>query len=139
MTTIAYKDGIIAYDSRATRGDLISCDNANKCFKYKGVLFFICGAVADAKHLAECYVENKQPNQNADIAAYVVDNGRVFRVGIDGGVFFVEDSRNVDAMGSGCLSALTAMDMGADAITAVKMAAKRDVNTGGKIRHYKVK
>ena len=30
MTTIAYKDGIIAYDSRAMRGDCILTDNIDK-------------------------------------------------------------------------------------------------------------
>ena len=30
MTTIAYKDGVIAYDSRTTRGTVISDDDCEK-------------------------------------------------------------------------------------------------------------
>ena len=38
------------------------------------------------------------------------------------------------AIGSGADHAITAMDMGASAIGAVEMAAKRDTGTGGIIR-----
>lgn len=31
MTTIAYKDGVIAYDGRQTRNDRIVSDSAAKC------------------------------------------------------------------------------------------------------------
>lgn len=42
------------------------------------------------------------------------------------------------AIGSGMYYALTAMDCGCSAEEAVKMAAKRDVNTGGEIRIFKI-
>ena len=45
MTTIAYKDGVIAYDSRVTRGDLITDDDCDKCIERDGVnQYGRCGA-----------------------------------------------------------------------------------------------
>ncbi len=41
-------------------------------------------------------------------------------------------------LGSGGCYALTAMDMGATAKEAVKMAMKRDTGTGGRVRTYKL-
>ena len=41
MTTIAYKDGVIAYDGRQTRNDRIVSDTAQKCQVVDGVSFFL--------------------------------------------------------------------------------------------------
>lgn len=41
------------------------------------------------------------------------------------------------AIGSGAKHALTAMDLGLDAKEAVKMAMKRDIYTGGRIRTFR--
>jgi len=139
MTTIAYKDGVIAYDSRSSRGDLIANDNYNKCANSNGVLFFYSGSVSDLPYLIDCYTNGATPPKFADICAFVVDKGNVHRVGTDDGEFWKEYAAPVDAIGSGCKHALTAMDCGLSAIDAVKMAVKRDTGTGGKIRHYKVK
>lgn len=139
ITTIAYKDGIIAYDSRATRGNLIATDNYDKCAKADGVLFFFSGAAGDVRHLVDAYLKGVTPPKEADIYAIVVDQGVVYRAGTDGGLFWKEKASAYDAIGSGYAHALTAMDCGLSAIEAVKMAAKRDTGTGGKIRHYKVK
>ena len=139
MTTIAYKDGIIAYDSRATRGDLISTDDFDKCAKAGGALFFFSGTVSDLKYLIDGYFKGEVPPKTADIGGFAVEKGKVYRVGACDGEFWKEDARNIDASGSGYAHALTAMDCGLSAIEAVKMAAKRDTGTGGKIRHYKVK
>lgn len=139
MTTIAYKDGIIAYDSRATRGNLIADDNYNKCVNVDGLLFFFAGSVCDLKHLIDGYVKGIDPPKSSDICAFVVDAGKVYRIGTDEGLLWKDDVLPIDAAGSGYAHAMTAMDCGLSAIEAVKMAAKRDTGTGGKIRHYKVK
>lgn len=55
MTTIAYKDGVIAYDSRVTRSGTIVSDNAPKCQVVDGVSFFLSGAVCDEKALIAAY------------------------------------------------------------------------------------
>lgn len=139
MTTIAYRDGIIAYDSRATRGKLVADDNFNKCAKVDGLLFFFCGSVSDLQYLIDGYTKGAEPPKSSDICAFVVDKGEVYRAGTDEGVFWKEAASPIDATGSGFAHALTAMDCGLSAFEAVKMAAKRDSATGGKIRQYKVK
>jgi len=60
---------------------------------------------------------------------------------ISGGRMFKtpESSKSVFAIGSGQDHALTAMDCGLSAKEAIKMAAKRDVNTGGRVRTFKIK
>lgn len=47
MTTIAYKDGVIAYDSQITRGNTITYDDYEKCVERNGVRLICSGAVSD--------------------------------------------------------------------------------------------
>jgi len=47
MTTIAYKDGVIACDSRITSGSLIVDDNEIKMVKKGDVVFFLAGSTSD--------------------------------------------------------------------------------------------
>ena len=53
-------------------------------------------------------------------------------------LFLLSGAENQWLFGSGCDSAFTATDCGLNARDAVMMSAKRDVNTGGKIRTFKV-
>lgn len=59
------------------------------------------------------------------------DDGRVWRS-------TVSDTDPI-VIGSGADHAITAIDCGKTVREAVKMAAKRDVHTGGKIRVYRVR
>lgn len=139
MTTIAYKDGVIAYDSRGTRGDIISNDNLDKRVMSDGIAFFMAGSVADYKHLIDGYTKGARPPKESDVDALIVDKGVVYRAGTGDGEFWFHPAQPVDAIGSGTRFALTAMDCGLSARDAVKMAAKRDTGTGGKIRTFKIK
>lgn len=47
MTTIAYKDGVIAYDSRVTRGSLIDHDDFEKLIHRNGHRFLLTGSGPD--------------------------------------------------------------------------------------------
>ncbi|QOI04594.1 Ntn hydrolase family protein [Pseudomonas savastanoi] len=136
MTTIAYKDGVIAYDSRQTRGGAIVSDDCSKCEVVGGVSFFLSGCVCDEKALIAAYfgTPSKDPVESS---GFVVDGGRLMMVGHDDktGIWKQDlDSSNPDAIGSGAAYALAAMDMGASAEEAVKAAMKRDVYTGGTVR-----
>lgn len=117
MTTIAYKDGVIAYDSRQTRGGSIVSDNCSKCEQVNGVLFFLSGAVCDERALIAAYLGT--PSKEAvECSGFVVDNGKLMMVGHDDktGVWRQPlDPANPDAIGSGSAYALAAMDMGASA------------------------
>lgn len=136
MTTIAYKDGVIAYDSRQTRSDRIVSDNSPKCQVVDGVSFFLSGAVCDERALIAAYFGTPSPVP-VECSGYAVDAGKLMLVGHDDktGIWKQDlDLSNPDAIGSGAQYALAAMDMGATAEEAVAAAAKRDVYTGGTIR-----
>lgn len=136
MTTIAYKDGVIAYDSRQTRGGAIVSDDCRKCEIVNGVSFFLSGCVCDEKALIAAYFGT--PSKEAvECSGFVVDNGKLMMVGHDDktGVWRQPlDPANPDAIGSGSAYALAAMDMGASAEEAVRAAMKRDIHTGGTVR-----
>ncbi|MCF5708964.1 proteasome subunit beta [Pseudomonas syringae] len=136
MTTIAYKDGVIAYDSRQTRGGAIVSDDCRKCEIVNGVSFFLSGCVCDEKALIAAYfgTPSKDP---VECSGFVVDNGKLMMVGHDDktGIWRQPlDPANPDAIGSGSAYALAAMDMGASAEEAVRAAMKRDIYTGGTVR-----
>ena len=140
MTTIVYKDGVIAYDSRMTAGSMIYNDKYNKRINQGGVSFFLTGAVADHQTLVDMYL-NKIPVRDLESQALVYDKGVVYNIEADEGRFFITplNKDDMEAIGSGSKYAYTAMDMGATAKEAVKMAMKRDTNTGGRIREVKLK
>lgn len=141
MTTIAYKDGVIAYDGRQTRNDRIVSDTAQKCQVVDGVSFFLSGAVCDEKALIAAYFGTPSIVP-VECSGYVVDGGKLMMVGHDDktGIWKQElDQSNPDAIGSGSAYALAAMDMGASAVDAVRAAMKRDIYTGGTIRTMTIK
>lgn len=140
MTTIAYKDGVIACDSRQTRGGCIVSDDVVKCQAMDGVSFFLSGAVCDEKALIAAYFGTPLLVP-VECSGYVVDGGRLQMVGHDDktGVWRQDlDPANPDAIGSGSAYALAAMDMGASAEEAVRAAMKRDIYTGGKVVTFRV-
>lgn len=141
MTTIAYKDGVIAYDGRQTRNDRIVSDTAQKCQVVDGVSFFLSGAVCDEKALIAAYFGTPSAVP-VECSGYAVDGGKLMMVGHDDktGLWKQElDPSNPDAIGSGSAYALAAMDMGANAVGAVRAAMKRDIYTGGTIRTMTIK
>ncbi|NWB08943.1 proteasome subunit beta [Pseudomonas sp. D5002] len=136
MTTIAYKDGVIAYDSRQTRGGVIVTDDAEKSELVNGVRFFLAGAVCDMPALIAAYFGTPSPVA-VECSGYVLDSGRLILVGHDDktGIWKQDlDLSNPDAIGCGSAYALAAMDMGTSAEGAVRVAMKRDIYTGGTIR-----
>lgn len=136
MTTIAYKDGVIAYDSRQTRSGVIVSDDTEKSELVNGVRFFLAGAVCDIPGLIAAYFGTPSPVP-VECSGYAVDGGKLMMVGHDDktGIWKQElDLSNPDAIGCGAPYALAAMDMGASAEEAVRAALKRDIYTGGKVR-----
>ena len=144
MTTIAYKDGIVAYDSRITEGSFVVDNNCDKMRKVQGLTFFVCGDVAGENALIRSYVNGACTEEDAETAAHsmawVVDGGIIYRLLTLEGELYIEPQRpgNHIALGSGTPFAIGAMDAGASAMEAVKIAAQRDVATGGKIRTWKI-
>lgn len=141
MTTIAYADGVIAYDSRCCAGSTIVDNDYNKRIDMSGAVFIFAGSTAHHEKAAKAFFEDDDECGELDAEALVYHAGKLYTLCIENEKIF-RSPQPLDrcfALGSGTHHALTAMDMGADAKAAVKMAAKRDVGTGGRIRTIKVK
>jgi hypothetical protein len=139
MTTIAYRDGVIAFDSRVCEDDLILSDSYNKSYESDALNIFYAGDVLMLPALIECLKGGEAPNVG-EIEAIVWTGNILLWVVLEQGMFFktpMELGARF-AIGSGKAHAYTAMDMGADAVTAVKMAAKRDKNTGGSVNTFSI-
>lgn len=143
MTTLAYKEGVIAVDSQATAGNLIVDDDYDKRVVTDHGDFYFCGTPCDVDSFVTEYLTgNKQGSFNWECYAFYVDlNNDLYIITQDSDALFYADRCNPNkhySLGSGSSFALAAMDMGASAKEAVKMAKKRDTGTGGKIRTYKL-
>lgn len=140
MTTIAYKEGVIAYDSFATEGCVIVDYEFNKRVDRNGVNFFVAGEYIGIDDLIKAYFDPGHKIKN-DTFALVHDKGRVFSVGVESGedLLWRFNETKPYSIGTGSSFAFAAMDMGASAKQAVKIASNRDVYTGGKIKTFRVK
>jgi ATP-dependent protease HslVU (ClpYQ) peptidase subunit len=141
MTTIAFKDGILASDSRYSH-ESFGITRGPKLFrKTVGKREFLLGIAGDA-HAAMLFVD-WYGTSNADlykILTEMADDN--FAVLVWDGKHLSEANRycrpiEVDepyyAIGSGAGHAMTAMDCGKNAVQAVRFAARRDHYTGGRI------
>lgn len=140
MTTIAYKNGVIAYDSQITCGSYITYDDYQKCQEVNGVKFIMCGKTCDYTALQDAYFGGSV-TRDVDASAIVIDGGELWCIGANVQDGFWKSPIPISAIyaiGSGAEHAITAMDMGADCVKAVEMAAKRDAGTGGTINSFKV-
>lgn len=138
MTTIAYKDGVIAYDSRITSDSLITDDDRDKRIERNGVSFFLSGPTCDYEKLISSYFGDAVKG-TVDASALVLDKGYLKIIGWnekDGCWACPVPSDRPYAIGSGSHFAWAAMDMGASAEQAVEAASRRDSSTGGKVRVY---
>ncbi|MBD1602092.1 proteasome subunit beta [Pseudomonas typographi] len=141
MTTIAYKDGVIAYDSRCTRGTTITDDDCEKLETVKGVHFLCTGCTCDFGALIGAYFGTASATP-VEASGYAVDGGTLWLIGYDDKTGFWKNRISpdrADAIGNGSPFALTAMDMGATAAEAIEMAKRRDTCTGGQVRTLTIK
>ncbi len=139
MTTIAYKNRVVAYDSRVTAGDLITNDDAEKKYVINDVVFFMAGAHSDYKRFHSLYFGGNESIEHIDASALVIDGGELFMVSVDSESGMWKQPMllsNPCAIGSGTQFALAAMDLGLSADEAVKQAIKRDCKSGGMVRIY---
>jgi 20S proteasome alpha/beta subunit len=136
MTTIAYKDGVIAYDSRVTNGNSITHDDFDKCQEVKGVKFVFAGYVCDYSKLIGAWF-GEPVTGTVECSALVFDGESLCYAAYNAEHGLCKTPIWLErpyVIGSGSDHAMTAMDMGANAYKAVEMAAKRDTSTGGTIR-----
>lgn len=141
MTTIAYKDGVIACDARITNGTTITYDDYDKFAERDGINFALCGYLCDYAKLVGAWF-GETFSVAVECSALVFDGESLCYIAYDVTEGLCKTpilKGRPYAIGSGSPFALTAMDMGATAYQAVEMAMKRDSCTGGKIRTLTVK
>ncbi|MBC3948340.1 proteasome subunit beta [Pseudomonas folii] len=141
MTTIAYKDGVIAYDSRCTRGSTITDDDCEKLETVKGVHFLCTGCTCDFDALIAAYF-GAAASAPVEASGYAVDGGTLWLIGHDDKTGFWKNRIRLDtgdAIGSGSAFALAAMDMGATSAEAIEAAKRRDTSTGGRVRELRIR
>ncbi len=133
MTSIAYRDGILAADSRATAGDhgWVKADEVQKIFRLPdGSLF--AGAGDQGLHGALRAFLSEESGERPDIG-----DSDAIQVMLDGKIwYYTGKSVRVAkapfiALGSGLPALLGAMYAGASAQEAVAIACKIDPYSGG--------
>lgn len=151
MTTITYKDGILAGDSQMSRGDE-KCMGILKVGKTENFLLGFSGSFSNAPALYSWFLENENigvenpvnlcqvwenvPNFGSGFSLMIVNRaGLIWTASHEGPPVFIPSK--YDAAGSGSEFAIGAMAAGASAPEAVRIAAKYDVYTGGPVSHVK--
>jgi 20S proteasome alpha/beta subunit len=140
MTTLAYRDGELATDSRITAGDMIVSDKRTKVHRLRdGSLMAWAGAVQDAELLLRAMRNTSSaphPKLQDISALHLRVDGSLWEYE---GEAWVKQDPGYYATGSGSPYAFAAMDAGATAKEAIRIAIKRDANSGGKVQSLKLK
>lgn len=151
MTTIAYRNGIMASDSIVTTSDYI-VGMTPKVMRFRNGCLFGAAGDADTRAIEKMLSGIKTPRSmptGKQLAALEVcadcimvwPNGQVFQIDINcpddtkqwkGSVY--ETTGPYFAIGSGFQFALTAMRLGKSAAEAVEIAAEFDLKTGGPVQ-----
>lgn len=149
MTTIAFRNGVMASDTLVVGGDIKS--HAEKMFvrqvgrgaSKRKVLIGISGTIGPAMLFVEWYGKKSKPperflsmSDDCDFDAIVWDRGKLYEV--DRECCPREITEPFCAIGTGAAAALGAMHKGATAQEAVRIAIKVDSLTGGTIKIMKV-
>ena len=142
MTTIVYRDDVMAGDSRETDGPdsnpIILRDDCIKVFRLPdGSLFGASDSSESIERLHKALIDNLPPPK--------LDNINALLVKPDGTIWQYEGNiwqaihQPYHAVGSGSMFALPAMDAGASAVEAVEIGIKRDPFSGGKVTHLRLR
>ena len=143
MTTIAYRDKIIAADSRAYSGDKHPIGYKQKIHKLDdgSLVGASSNKVGETDRFVALYkklgVEGDYEKDTGVQAIVVKPNGEVFYF-CDNQYFSGPISGEYIAIGSGEKYAYAAMLMGADAIKAIEISIECDVWSGGEVRSLKL-
>lgn len=148
MTTIAYKDGVIAHDGLISAGSQVFGSSFSKMFFVKkNILGFDVKCIALAgDSSARYFLKNESLDYKTEVQEHLSFNaiaitscGRVIYIDSNDGDNYIHLNvidADFHAIGSGCQFALGAMSSGATPEEAVMIASKFDNNTGGKIVSY---
>lgn len=139
MTTIAYRDGVIAGDTQVTAGGM-KVGSAQKVFKKGKRLWGFAGSLALCQAYSDWVKtgrkgEPPELTKEDDLDGFVIEDGKIVSYNHNG-----KDTIEAEyyASGSGWLIAMGAMAMGATAEEAVRCAIKHDNGSGGDITVFNV-
>lgn len=142
MTTLVYQHSkkLIAMDGRLTGDNAIMSETFDKSYQHSdGSMWFLCGAVCDQPKLIEAYEGKEFPaDRNINVNAFFVKDGKVYRCGIEEGLFWCDEVNDNRTMGTGWEWALAALDFGKDVIEAVQYAASRDYCTNANVSVFDI-
>jgi ATP-dependent protease HslVU (ClpYQ) peptidase subunit len=143
MTTIAWKDGVLASDSRETNGSHLYSDKVQKIYMidrvpYTGDTLLAVGIAGSSSH-TDLYLNylhsSKFPQDHFEHHAcgVIVGEKYVYMFEQNEGYLIRYNWNTHMSVGSGDVYALSAMALGKSATEAVAHAKKFDMATGGKI------
>lgn len=144
MTTVVYFDGVLAADRLCAAGSRRE-GMIRKVAKRKsdGALIGGCGSVSIVSEYMAWFLageRGKAPtlgeDDKHDAEMIVVRPGRKVFLYDRTGKYQLK--AKCIAMGSGCEYAYGALEMGADAVEAVKVAIRRDAYSGGGVNAYEI-
>jgi ATP-dependent protease HslVU (ClpYQ) peptidase subunit len=146
LTTVAYKDGVIAADSMSVIDKMKWSLRCKKVWKLpNGDVIGFAGPVmhfrksVDLLNASIRAAKNKNsidlPDLHKSLFALLASKTHIYMwTGKDWSM----DKPEAYAYGPGEKYAQGAMDAGADAVTAIKVAIKRDLYTGGRVQFVEV-
>jgi ATP-dependent protease HslVU (ClpYQ) peptidase subunit len=138
MTTIAYKDGIIAADTRICFGNIKHyCRKIHKLDN--GIVLAIAGKLKEEGPLLDYYkgLNKRLPRRFSSLEAMKVEDGEI--TWINNNPYWQPMVTKFYALGSGWEIAMAGMIIGLSAKDAVLLAADLDVNTNKYVDTYNIK
>jgi ATP-dependent protease HslVU (ClpYQ) peptidase subunit len=134
MTTIAYRDGVLAGDTRITEGENILPERERKVHRLRnGFMFGGCGASTQVVKLKTCVAKSlKPPKLNDCNGIMITPQGEVWFY--ENGLWLRVKAPYI-AIGRGRQYAFGALKQGASAVEAVRVACAFDVASGLPVHH----
>jgi ATP-dependent protease HslVU (ClpYQ) peptidase subunit len=139
VTTIAYRDGILASDSRLTYEDTVATDKCSKLWRLPdGTLYSFAGSNDTGLEMLDNLMKGRDEEVKAEsdfTAIRILPKGKIY---INEGSAWYRWPQNYIAIGSGGKYAAVALRCGLSAPAAVKQAIKSDVHSGGKVQQLRL-
>ena len=128
MTTVVYRDGVLAADTLVT-ADGIKVGHKSKLVRLKRS--HLIGFAGDIKYYTKFLEREPEDNLTGEFSVIEVIDGRVLTYSGDNLPEQIEAP--FYAIGSGWEIAMGALAMGATAEEAIKITMEYDINTGGEV------
>ena len=143
MTTIAYRDNVMAADTSCLNSEGTNEHGIRKVWRVHGCLVGCSGAFCDIQRFIQWLKEGAYDDDTRKVmegfdAIVVQPSGRISTFDGYTTIPIRPLHQKYIAIGSGGAVALGAMFAGADAITAVKAAVRHNIQTKAPIRSYRL-